>query len=253
MILWAYFFSIASTSVFPELVRSFVNRLSLPPVTYCHLLPSFQNKNVYTTKNDFFDRDFRFYGRKPIPSAKQGFGSKPVAKIDEPSHPSPSAIVEPTSNQQTNSNEIFHLSRFPTLKENFKGIRLVHQNPPIYEVDNFFEESLCDEYIQRAQAFGERYESQTFSSQYGASSVRTSNTWYLYYKQVPEMLQRIRDLTNLPIDRYEEPQVVRYEMGQQFSWHYDALPTSIAKKSGGQRIATVLIYLNTVDAGWRLL
>jgi hypothetical protein len=252
MILWAYFFSIASTSVFPELVRSFVNRLSLPPVTYCHLLPSFQNKNVYNTKNDFFDRDFRFYARKPIPSAKQGFGSKPVAKIDEPSHPSPSAIVEPTSNQQTNSNEIFHLSRFPTLKENFKGIRLVHQNPPIYEVDNFFEESLCDEYIQRAQAFGERYESQTFSSQYGAS-VRTSNTWYLYYKQVPEMLQRIRDLTNLPIDRYEEPQVVRYEMGQQFSWHYDALPTSIAKKSGGQRIATVLIYLNTVDAGWRLL
>lgn len=193
-----------------------------------------------------YGRNIRLYARKTIPTARLGFGSKPLAKIEGPSYPP--AIVEPIS-YQTNSSKIFNSNNFPTLNGNFNGVRLVHQNPPIYEVDNFFEESLCDEYIQRAQAIGERYESQTFSSQYGSSSVRTSNTWYLYYKQVPEMLQRIRDLTNFPIDRFEEPQIVRYEMGQQFSWHYDALPAAIAKKSGGQRIATILIYLNTVDAG----
>ena len=26
------------------------------------------------------------------------------------------------------------------------------------------------------------------------------------------------------IHQFEEPQVVRYEIGQQFSWHYDAIP-----------------------------
>lgn len=63
------------------------------------------------------------------------------------------------------------------------------------------------------------------------------------------MLLRIREILNIPIERYEEPQIVRYEMGQQFTWHYDALPASLAKKTSGQRIATVLIYLNTVEAG----
>ena len=193
-------------------------------------------------------RAFEIYAKKIIPAVKLGFGSqRSVAKKEVPTHPS--ATIESISNRTKIPSEIFELNRFPSLNGNMNGVRLVHENPPIYEVDNFFEHSLCDDYIQRAQAMGERYESQTFSSQYGASSVRTSNTWYLYYKQVPEMLQRIRDLTNFPIDRYEEPQIVRYEMGQQFSWHYDALPAAVAKKSGGQRIATILIYLNTVDAG----
>ena len=138
---------------------------------------------------------------------------------------------------------------FPVLKSDMFKIRQIHTNPPIYEIDNFFDSELCDDYIKRAQSLGEKRESQTFSTQYGVSSVRTSTTWYHLYKQVPEMLLRIREILNIPIERYEEPQIVRYEMGQQFTWHYDALPASLAKKTSGQRIATVLIYLNTVEAG----
>ena len=45
-----------------------------------------------------------------------------------------------------------------------------------------------------------------------------------------------------------EPQVVRYEMGQQFSYHYDAIPKSLMDSSG-QRVATLLVYLNDVPTG----
>ena len=46
----------------------------------------------------------------------------------------------------------------------------------------------------------------------------------------------------------EEPQVVRYELGQQFTWHYDAVPPTM-KGNAGQRVATILVYLNNVDNG----
>jgi len=43
----------------------------------------------------------------------------------------------------------------------------------------------------------------------------------------------------------EETQIVRYRMGEEFSWHYDEVPTP-AKANGGQRIGTLLVYLNTL-------
>ena len=49
----------------------------------------------------------------------------------------------------------------------------------------------------------------------------------------------------------EEPQVVRYEMGDFFNWHQDALPeeeVSCSDANGGQRLATLLVYLNDVPA-----
>jgi prolyl 4-hydroxylase len=52
----------------------------------------------------------------------------------------------------------------------------------------------------------------------------------------------------MPIECFEEPQIVRYEFGQQFSWHYDAIPKSL-QNSSGNRIATLLVYLNDVKSG----
>jgi len=41
---------------------------------------------------------------------------------------------------------------------------------------------------------------------------------------------------------------VRYQAGEMFSWHYDALPPG---HDGGQRAATCLVYLNDVAEGGR--
>mmetsp|Transcript_47727 Transcript_47727/g.108315 ORF Transcript_47727/g.108315 Transcript_47727/m.108315 type:complete len:187 (-) Transcript_47727:262-822(-) len=52
------------------------------------------------------------------------------------------------------------------------------------------------------------------------------------------------------LERFEEPQTVRYNPGEAFSWHLDALPPSpelVAK--GGQRVATLLVYLRDLPEG----
>lgn len=88
--------------------------------------------------------------------------------------------------------------------------------------------------------------SQTFSADTAAK--RTSSTWYLKYADVPEFIFKANKLLGKPITTFEEPQVVRYEMGQQFSFHYDAIPKSMLDSSG-QRVATLLVYLNDVKNG----
>jgi prolyl 4-hydroxylase len=43
----------------------------------------------------------------------------------------------------------------------------------------------------------------------------------------------------------EEPQIVRYKGGEEFSWHYDEVPPP-QLPNGGQRLATLLVYLTDV-------
>jgi prolyl 4-hydroxylase len=80
-----------------------------------------------------------------------------------------------------------------------------------------------------------------------SGSKRTSTTWYLPYKEVPELLALATEITGLPPENFEEPQIVRYEIGQQFTWHYDAIPPTL-NKNGGNRLATLLVYLNTLTS-----
>lgn len=52
----------------------------------------------------------------------------------------------------------------------------------------------------------------------------------------------------LPLEHMEEPQLVRYQAGQEFSWHYDQVPPP-QLANGGQRLATLLVYLNSLPSG----
>lgn len=49
------------------------------------------------------------------------------------------------------------------------------------------------------------------------------------------------------IDRWEEPQTVRYQQSEKFTWHLDALaPSDNLDDTGGQRVATLLVYLTDI-------
>ncbi len=49
------------------------------------------------------------------------------------------------------------------------------------------------------------------------------------------------------IDRWEEPQTVRYQQSEKFTWHLDALaPSESLQDTGGQRVATLLVYLTDI-------
>eukprot|EP00536_Pseudo-nitzschia_multiseries_P004375 jgi/Psemu1/295551/fgenesh1_pm.72_\ len=80
---------------------------------------------------------------------------------------------------------------------------------------------------------------------------RSSTTWYVRYGcgALAPIFHNLEGL--LPaLDRtqIEEVQLVRYAgSGQGFSWHEDALDESTATpEAGGQRVATVLVYLDDV-------
>jgi len=92
--------------------------------------------------------------------------------------------------------------------------------------------------------------SATFSSSYLAvQSKRTSTTWYVKYRTMPTLLAKLTNLLGkISLEQCEEPQIVRYRKGEEFSWHYDEVPAS-QLANGGQRIATALVYLNDVHGG----
>jgi len=89
-----------------------------------------------------------------------------------------------------------------------------------------------------------------------ATRGRTSLTCHLSKKThpCPIVLRKIQQLTNKPYGHMELPQVARYTDNQRYVEHYDGVdPHTEAGRafcaSGGQRIATVLMYLNDVEEG----
>lgn len=143
----------------------------------------------------------------------------------------------------------------PGLDLDWPGLRVHHLDPPVLTVDNFFTPEECDTYqawaeSQDAAAVHALEQSATFSA--ATAQARTSRTWFLAYEHggVP-LLARARALLGVEdLGRFEEPQLVRYAPGQYFSWHYDAVPPTMLV-NGGQRVCTLLVYLNDVPEGGR--
>lgn len=123
-------------------------------------------------------------------------------------------------------------------------LRLLHQSPPVLAIDNFFTLEECAS-IKDTVDGAYQVNSGTFP---GALSTRTSTSWFCNYSEVPTLLAKANHLLNIPLQTMEEPQIVRYRKGQQFSWHYDEIPAP-QLTNGGQRLATILVYLNDIHSG----
>jgi len=87
-------------------------------------------------------------------------------------------------------------------------------------------------------------------------SIRKSKTTWMYKDdpKIYEIMKRICDLTNHDIDNTEALQVVQYEPGGFYNDHHDACCDNDDKctefvENGGQRVLTVLIYLNDAFTG----
>ncbi|CAN0195750.1 unnamed protein product, partial [Ectocarpus sp. 13 AM-2016] len=156
----------------------------------------------------------------------------------------------------------------------FPGLRLLHAEPPVIGVSDFFTDEECDEYISRsvappppaavtsgaaagagAAATGSgphMQRSATLGADVDAVAQRTSTTWFHRFSAVPELMAKASALVGVPFEegRWEEAQTVRYRPGEKFTWHLDALPPApdLASK-GGQRIATLLVYLTEMPEG----
>ncbi len=142
-------------------------------------------------------------------------------------------------------------SWLPEIDLNYPGLRVLHLDPPVLTVDNFFSPEECDEFhaLHASPADEGAAHELAQSATFGGSTTRTSTTWFIAYQRATALLARSSALLGVDdIRRFEEPQLVRYRPGQQFAWHYDAVPV-VRLPNGGQRLTTLLVYLNDVPAG----
>lgn len=132
-------------------------------------------------------------------------------------------------------------------------LKLLHKDPPVFIVENFFSELEVQDYKSMIESKvnnkgnkdAVQISSPTFSS-YLSLSRRTSTTWFCRYESVTSLLAKAQALLNVDLTQMEEPQLVRYRTGEEFSWHYDEIP-STQLSNGGQRLATLLVYLNDLE------
>ncbi|XP_022937931.1 probable prolyl 4-hydroxylase 3 [Cucurbita moschata] len=84
------------------------------------------------------------------------------------------------------------------------------------------------------------------------SRVRTSSGMFLKRGQnkiVSNIEKRIADFTFIPVEHGEALQILHYEVGQKYDAHHDYFADEFNIKQGGQRMATLLMYLSDVEEG----
>jgi prolyl 4-hydroxylase len=135
----------------------------------------------------------------------------------------------------------------------YPGLRVLSPDPPVFLVERFLSPGECDFLILSASdGFGPAPVVGRGAGEISPS--RTSSTCYLAREDVPDLVRRVSLLTGKPMGHCELPQVGRYLPTQQYQQHYDAfdLATEDGRRfamNGGQRVATVLVYLNDVPRG----
>lgn len=144
----------------------------------------------------------------------------------------------------------------------FSKVKVLHIDPLVITVEDFFTDEECDRYVNlcanpKKHTSNENMPMMLSSKTVGKDAIsksqRSSTTWFHHFKNVPELMAKASRLLGLDsIDRWEEPQTVRYRQTEKYTWHLDALaPSDDLDQKGGQRTATLLVYLTDMgdDAG----
>ncbi|OMO83434.1 Oxoglutarate/iron-dependent dioxygenase [Corchorus olitorius] len=132
-------------------------------------------------------------------------------------------------------------------------VEVISWEPRAFIYHNFLSKEECEYLIELAKPRMEKstvVDSDTGKSR--DSRVRTSSGTFLPRgrdKIIRDIEKRIADFTFIPVEHGEGLQVLHYEVGQKYEPHYDYFMDQFNTKNGGQRIATVLMYLSDVEEG----
>jgi prolyl 4-hydroxylase len=131
-------------------------------------------------------------------------------------------------------------------------------DPNIVVIGNFLSDEECDGLIEGAKPRMAR--SLTVETQTGGEELnadRTSNGMF-YARSENELIARIErrlaQLTRWPLDNGEGLQILHYRPGAEYKPHYDYFDpdepgTPTILKRGGQRVATIIMYLHEPSKG----
>jgi len=141
------------------------------------------------------------------------------------------------------------------------GIRTRSLKPRVFELINLVSPDECDSMVEHAKKLSLKKSTIGETAELGVydNVIRTStNTWVgptsrTSTEVYDKVTKRILDLTKLSSDTAEDMQVVHYGIGEHFFVHHDYNdPNNCATgycRGGGNRLVTVLFYLNDVDEG----
>jgi prolyl 4-hydroxylase len=132
------------------------------------------------------------------------------------------------------------------------------ERPQIVVFDNVLTDGDCAEMIERSRH--RLRPSTVVNPETGTEDTflhRTSEGVYFAREEdelIARIEQRIASLTNWPIENGEGLQVLHYNTGGEYRPHFDYFPptqsgSDVHIARGGQRVATLIVYLNDVDAG----
>jgi len=149
-------------------------------------------------------------------------------------------------------------SLIQTSDHNAIKVTLRMEKPFILYLDNLLSAQECDNLISLAKDRLRR--SQVIDSETGEVKIvsgRTSEgTEFMVMENelITRIENRIAELTDYPINHGESLQLLHYNRGEEYKTHYDFFPESkVDASKGGQRIATLLMYLNDVEAGGKTI
>ena len=184
-----------------------------------------------------------------VQAAAASAGSAATAPASAPSLPPASAVPEPQWAGKTQllmpDGHTVHL--LSTLR-----------HPRVMVLGGFLSEAECDALMALAQPRLTR--SETVDNGTGGSEVNAARTSEgMFFERgeaavIQRIEQRIAHLVNWPVDHGEGLQILRYRPGAEYRPHHDYFdPAHAGSKTilarGGQRVATLVMYLNTPASG----
>jgi prolyl 4-hydroxylase len=137
------------------------------------------------------------------------------------------------------------------------NVPLSVESPAIRVLNHLLSEDECAALIKESRPRLQRAKTVDSSGKQQIDARRTSEGMFFTVGESPlikRIEQRIATLLSIPIDHGEGLQVLHYLPGQQYEPHYDWFDpeqpgfAAITAK-GGQRIASLVMYLNTPEAG----
>ncbi|KAL8198028.1 hypothetical protein R6Q57_029917 [Mikania cordata] len=126
-------------------------------------------------------------------------------------------------------------------------VEVISWEPRAVIYHNFLSQDECEHLIKLAKPHMEK--SAVVDNETGKSvdsRVRTSSGTFLargFDETIRTVEKRIANFTFMPVENGEGLQVLHYEVGQKYEPHFDYFLDPFNAKNGGQRMATVLMYL----------
>jgi len=177
---------------------------------------------------------FRIIGNKPIEATTNTNNTNHVYSHETPE------IGEKGNTIYTSDREVKVLTRV--------------EKPFILHLDNILSDEECDELVTLSR---DRLKPSTVidpnTGEVKAATGRTSKGTYYAINEnslISKIEARISEVTNFPVENGEGLQVLNYDIGEEYRPHFDYFPPNkVDHSKGGQRVGTLLFYLNDVRSG----